>query len=59
MKFGFSSNSSFDGLDILHGGNVFGHATLRNNFLMLDLDDSHNNSSSVFFSYFNSKFESF
>ena len=38
--FGFSSCP--DGLEILYGDKVFGHATIKNNFLVLDLDDSYN-----------------
>ena len=37
---------------------MFGHATLRNDFLVLDLDESYNNSHSVFVSHFNSDLES-
>ena len=58
MKYGFSFNSCTYDFDILYGGNVFGHATLRNNFLVLDLDDCCNNSSSVFVSHFDSNLES-
>ena len=39
MKSGFDFSSCLDGLNILYGGNVFGHATLRNDFLVLDLDE--------------------
>jgi len=57
MKFGFGSCP--DGSDILYGGNVFGHATLKNYFLVLDLDNSYkNNSPSVFVSHFDSDLES-
>jgi len=58
MKSGFSFNSCTDCLNILYGGNVFGHTTLRNDFLALDLDYCYNNSSSVFVSHFDSDFES-
>ena len=59
MKFGFDFSSCLDGLDILYGGNVFGHATVKNDFLVLDLDDNYNNNSpSIFVSYFNPNLES-
>lgn len=32
MKSGFGSNSCSDGLNIMYGGDVFDHVTLRNNF---------------------------
>ena len=36
----------------MYGGNVFGHATLTNDFLVLDLADCYNNkTSSAFVSY--------
>jgi len=35
--FGFSSYS--DGLNNMYGSDVFDHATLRNGFLVLDLDN--------------------
>ena len=54
MKSGSRFNSCPDGLDILYGGNVFGHATLKNDFLVLDLDDCYNKSTSTFVSYSNS-----
>ena len=53
----FSFNSSSDGLDILYGGNVFGHNTLKHDLLLLDLNDCYNSSSSVFVSHFDSNFE--
>jgi len=53
MKLGFFFNSRTDGLDIMYGGNVFSHATLKNNVLVLDLDDCYDNNktSSAFVSY--------
>ena len=58
MKFGFGFSSCLDDLDILYGGNVFGYATLKNDFLLLDLDVCYKNSHSVFVSYFDSDLES-
>jgi len=42
-------NSRTDGFDILYSGNVFGHATLKNNFLVLNLGDCYNNNISFAF----------
>jgi len=43
----------------MYGGNVFGHATLKNDFLVLDLDDCYNSKiSSAFVSYNDSFFDS-
>jgi len=39
MKFDFGFSSCNDGLNILCSGNVFSQTTLKNNFLILDLDD--------------------
>ena len=58
IKLEFFFNSHIDGLDLVYDGNVFGHTTLKNDFLVLDLDDSCNNSSSIFVSHFSSDFES-
>jgi len=58
MKSGFGFSSCHDGLSILYCSYVFGHATLRNDFLVLDLDESYNNSHSVFVSHFDSDLES-
>jgi len=57
IKLGFFFNSDTDGLDILYGGNMFGHIKLKNDFLVLDLDDCHNNSSSAFVSPYDSNFD--
>ena len=40
MKLGFQFVSRTDGLDILYGGNLFGHASLLDDFLVLDLDEN-------------------
>ena len=58
MKSSFGFSSCHDGLNILYYGNVFGPATLRNDFLVLDLDESYNNSHSAFVSHFDSDLES-
>jgi len=36
MKLGVFFNSHTNNLEILHGGNVFGHTALKNDFLVLD-----------------------
>ena len=50
IKLGFFFSSHTDGLYILYSGNLFGHVTLKNYFLVLDLDDCYdnNNTSSTF-----------
>ena len=58
MMSGFGFSCCFDCLDILYGGNVFGHATLKNNFLLLDFDDCYKNSHPIFVSHFDSDLES-
>ena len=52
MKLGFQFVSRTDGLDILYGDNLFGHASLIDDFLVLDLDELYynNKTSSVFVS---------
>jgi len=42
--FGFSCPN---GSNIVYGGNVFGHVTSKNDFLVLDLDNYYNDSPSV------------
>jgi len=39
-------------LDIFSNGNLFGHATLKGDFFVLDFDDTYNNTFSIFVSYF-------
>jgi len=58
MKLGFDFSSCPDGLNIMYGGNVFGHATLKNDFLVLDLENCYDNSPSVFFASLDSDSES-
>jgi len=58
MKSGVSFSSYPDGLNIMYDSNVFGHATLKNDFLVLDLDDCYNNSPFAFASHFDSNSES-
>ena len=58
MKSGFDFSSCPDGLNIMYGGSVFGHATLKNDFLLLDLDHCYNNPPFVFISNLDSDSES-
>ena len=61
MKLGFQFVSQTDGLDILHGGNLFGHACLLDDFVVLDLNENHyygNKVSSVFVSSVDSNSDS-
>ena len=39
MKSDFDFSSCLEGLDILYDGNAFGSTPLKNDFLVLDLDD--------------------
>lgn len=52
MKLGFQFVSCIDGLDIFYSGNLFGHASLVDDFLVLDLDNEYysDNTFSVFVS---------
>ena len=58
MKSDFGFSSCLDGLNIMYGGNVFGHATLKNDFLVFNLDSCYNNSPSASASSFDSDSES-
>ena len=53
-RIGFSFGSRNDGLDLFYNGNLFGHATLKGDFIVLDLDNTYDNTSSAFVSYFDS-----
>ena len=53
FTFGFHPNR----LDLFYHGNLFGEATLKGDFIVLDLDDSNNSISSAFVSYFDSDSE--
>ena len=48
MKLSFSFSSSTKGLNIMYVDNVCGHTTLKNNFLVLDIDDCCNNNETSF-----------
>jgi len=43
---------------LFYHGNLFGQATLKGDFIGLDLDDSYDNVSSIFVLYYNSNSES-
>jgi len=60
MKFVFQFVSSTNSLDISYGGNLFGHASLLDDFLVLDLNEHYysNKTSSVFVSSVDSNFDS-
>jgi len=59
VRLGFTFGFPPDGLDLFHNGNLFGQATLKGDFIVLDLDDDYNNISSAYVSYFDSNSESF
>ena len=52
MRIGFSFDFFPNGLNIFSNGNLFAHVTLKGYFFVLDLDNTYNNTSSVFVSYF-------
>jgi len=58
MRIGFFFGFHTDGLDLFHNGNLFGHDTLKGDFIVLDLDNTYDNTSVAFVSYFDSNFES-
>jgi len=57
MRIRFSFSFRTDGLDLLYNGNLFGHATLKGDFVVLDLDDTYDNTSATFISFFDSNSE--
>jgi len=58
MRIGFSFSFRINGLDLFYNGNLFGHATLKGDFIVLDLDNTYDNTSAAFVSYFDSNSES-
>ena len=52
MRIGFSFGFCTDDLDLFYNGNLFGHATLKGDFIVLDLDNTYDNTSAAFVSYF-------
>jgi len=59
MRIGFSFGFCTDGLDLFYNDNLFGHSTLKGDFIALDLDNTYNNISVAFVSYFDTNFEFF
>jgi len=57
MNLDFTFGFHPDGLDILYGDNLFGYATSKKDFFVLDLDDCYNNSSPTFLSCFDVNLE--
>jgi len=55
IRLGFSFGFQQNGLDFFYHSNLFGQATLKGDFIVLDLDD---NISSAFVLYFNFDSES-
>jgi len=49
MIIGFSFGFQTNGLEIFYNGDLFGHATLKGDFIILDLDNTYDNTSSAFF----------
>ena len=46
--FAYHTNS----LNLSNNGNLFSHATLKGDFIVLDLDNTYDNASAAFVSYF-------
>ena len=49
IRMGFSFGFHLNSLGIFYNGNSFGQATLKGNFIVLDLDDTYNSTSSILF----------
>jgi len=58
MRIGFSFSFCTNGLDLFYNGNLFSHATLKGDFIVLDLDNTYDNTSTTFVSYFDFNSES-
>ena len=58
MRIGFSFGFLTNGLDLFYNGKFFRHPTLKGDSIVLDLDNTYDNTSSAFVSYFESNFES-
>jgi len=58
MRISLSSGYHSNGLDLFYNANLFGHATLKGDFIVLDLDNTYDNTSNAFVSYFHSNSES-
>ena len=42
---------------MFYNGNLFGHSTLKGDFIVLDLDNTYDNTYTAFISYFDSNYE--
>ena len=58
MKLSFSFGFRHDGLGMFYNGNLFGHASLKGDFIVLDLDENYNDIAFTFVSYFDSNSKS-
>ena len=58
VRLGFTFGFHPDGLDLFYNGNLFGQATLKEDFIILDLDDNYNNISFAYVSYLDSNSQS-
>ena len=58
MRMYFLFGFRIDGLDLFYNGNLVGHATLKVYFIVLNLDNTYDNISSTFVSYFDSNSKS-
>jgi len=58
MRISFSLVIHPNCLYIFYNGNLFDHATSEGDYIVLNLNDNYDNTSSIFISYFNSDSES-
>ena len=58
MRIGFSFSFHTGGLDLFYNDNLFGHATLKGDFIVLDLDNTYDNTFIAYVAYFDSNSES-
>jgi len=56
MRIGFSFSFRAGGLDLFYNGNLFGHSTLKGDFIIFD--NTYDNTSTTFVSYFDSNSKS-
>jgi len=58
MRIGFSFSFLTDGLHLFYNDNLFGHAILKGDFIVLDIDSTYDNTSVAFVLFFDSNSES-
>ena len=58
IRIGFSFGFRTDGLNLFYNGNLFVHATLKGDFIVLDLDSTYESKSFISVSLFDSNSKS-